>query len=136
MSKTLQVVEPFFTLSAGDILELSKDGKSYVNTRNDEFCKANSNGDDISSSYSSTIRFSTAYAKELVEDGYLCEETDGGREFVNIFTEIDRLIEKYGDELESLDEDMAAVPQCVKLERYTVLNNLITLLTHLKGLKK
>ena len=49
---------------------------------------------------------------------------------------INSFIEKYNDELESLDEDMAAVPQCVKLERYTVLNNLITLLTHLKGLKK
>lgn len=136
MSKTLRVIEPFFTLSVGDVLELTEDGKSYVNVHNDEFCRADADGEDFSSSYESTIRFSVAYAKELIKEGYLSEEANNGREFVNIFTEIDTLLDKYNTELKSIDKTMNGVQECVKLEKATVLANLIKLLTHLKGLKK
>lgn len=136
MSKTLQVIEPFFTLSVGDTLELSKDGKRYVNVRSNEFNKAGKDGEDYSSSFESTITLSVAYAKELLEDGYVCEVANEERNFVNVFTEIDNLLEKYNNEIASLDKTMSGAQECVKLERFTVLRNLITLLTYLKGLKK
>ena len=136
MSNTLQVIEPFFTLTVGDTLELTKDGKSYVNVRSDEFSKAGKNGEDFSSSYESTVTFSVAYAKELLKEGIVCEVNPEKQEFVNIFTEIDNLLEKYTKELKSIDTDMKGCQECVKLEKCTVLNNLITLLTYLKGLKK
>lgn len=136
MSKTLQVIEPFFTLSTGDTLELSQDGKSYINVRSDEFHKADKSGEDFSSSYESVIKFSVAYAKEMLKNGIVCEVTPEKQEFVNIFTEIDNLLEKYNNELKNIDTDMKGVHECIKLERHTVLRNLITLLTHLKKLKK
>lgn len=140
MSKTLQVIEPFFTLSVGDILQLSDNGKNYVNVRNDEFTKAGKNGEDFSSSFASTVTFSVAYAKELIKEGYVCEVTaekvNDKQEFVNVFTEIDTLLDQYTKELESVDTVMKGCPECMKLEKCTVLNNLITLLTHLKSLKK
>lgn len=136
MSKTLQVIEPFFTLSVGDTLELTKDGKNYVHSCNNEFCKASKDGEDYSSSFESTITISVAYAKELIEDGYLCEVGAEKQEFVNVFTAIDDLLNKYTEELKTIDKTMKGMPECIKLERATVLNNLITLLSYLKGLKK
>ena len=42
----------------------------------------------------------------------------------------------FKDELKNVDEDMAHMPQCVKVERITVLNNLLSVLGHLNDLKK
>lgn len=136
MSKTLQVIEPFLTLSVGDALELSQDGRNYVNVHKDEFCRSDEEGNDFSSSYEGTIKFSVAYAKELVKNGYLAEQTDSDRPFVNIFTEIDELLNKYTTELNEIEKTMKDSHPCVKLEKTTVLTNLIKLLTYLKGLKK
>ena len=39
-------------------------------------------------------------------------------------------------EQKSIDKDLKDIPACVKVERQTVLQNMITLLKHLKSLKK
>ena len=77
------------------------------------------------------------YAVRLVF-GYLEEvnENENKTSFVNVFDEIDTLLEKYKKGMENLEEDMIGLPACVKVEKETVLSNLITLLEHLKSLKK
>mgnify|MGYP006873019963 CR=1 FL=1 len=137
MSKILRVVEPFFIMKAGDTLELSKDGSRYEYSLNEEFHNVNVSDSEVSSEFKAEFNISTAYAKTLVEEGYLEEvELKKSNEFVNIFDEIDKLIAKYTDEQKNIDEDMVGLPDCVKLERATVLGNLLTLLNHLKSLKK
>ena len=39
-------------------------------------------------------------------------------------------------ELKNIDKDMKDQPTCLKVEKTTVLNNMIKLLNHLKGLKR
>lgn len=56
--------------------------------------------------------------------------------FVNVFDEINTLMDTYQDELNKLDADMANMPACLKVEKETVLNNLITVLEHLNSLRK
>ena len=135
MSKTLEVIEPYFTLSVGDTLELTKDGKYYEISRKDEFSKVGKNGEDYTSSYSSTYLISVEMAKELINEGFLAEGT-ANTTFVNVFDEIDNLLDKYTKELNNIDKDMKGCQECVKLEKFTVLSNMIKLLSHLKGLKK
>ena len=138
MSKTLRVVEPFFVLDAGDTLELSEDGKTYVFSKNEEFHKHGDDTQDINSTYTSTFTISTDYAAYLIKEG-LVEEiiaSDNEAPFVNVFSEIDRLLAQYTDELKNIDEDMATMPECMKVEKVTVLKNLIKTLSYLRGLKK
>lgn len=135
MSNTLQVVRPYFSLLAGDTLELTKDGNGYEAVRREEFNKVGKNGEDFSSSYTCSYLISTEMAEELVKEGFF-KEVDNKTQFVNVFDEIDTLLERYTKELNSIDSDMKNCQECVKLEKFTVLNNLITLLNHLKGLKK
>lgn len=136
MSKTLQVIEPFFTLAVGDLLELSEDGKNYVNVKTDEFNESDVNDEDFNSSYSSTVTFSLAYARELIKAGILEEVLTNRSTFVNIFDEIDNLLNRYTAELKTVGQTEKDMPECVKLEKTTVLHNMIKLLTHLKSLKK
>lgn len=136
MSKTLQVIDPFFNLEIGNILELSEDGKHYVIECNEEFGQNNADGADISSSFSSKFTISTDYAKQLIKEGFLQEVVDDKQGFVNVFTEIDNLLYKYTTELSNIDKDMANMPMCVKIEKTTVLENLCKVLSHLKALKK
>jgi intein/homing endonuclease len=137
MSKTLRVIDPFFVLELGDTLTLSEDGKFYTFERNEEFHKAGDNN-DLNSTYSSNFKISLDYAKELIRDGYL-EEVDPKQKassFVNVFDEIDNLIARYQKELANIDLDMAGQPQCVKVEKTTVLTNILSVLNHLKTLRK
>lgn len=137
MSKMLQVIEPFFILEVGDTLNLSGDGKSYVYERNEEFRKATAHNGDVSSHFSSMFSISIDHAKELIEEGFLAEVTaDKSTQFVNIFNEIDTLLDKYTKELSNIDKDMVNEPICLKVEKTTVLKNMIKLLNHLKSLKK
>ena len=138
MTKTLIVVKPFYMLEIGDTLELSADGKTYESSYNEEMGNSIDDGNDVFGSYSSTFKISTAYAEELIQQGYLKNddvESSKGT-FVNVFTEIDSLLDKYTDELKNIDEDYANMPQCMKVEKTTVLDNMITVLNHLKNLKK
>lgn len=137
MSKTLRVIDPFFVLELGDTLTLSEDSKFYTFERNEEFHKAGDNN-DLNSTYSSNFKISLDYAKELIRDGYL-EEVDPKQKassFVNVFDEIDNLIARYQKELANIDLDMAGQPQCVKVEKTTVLTNILSVLNHLKTLRK
>ena len=139
MAKTLRVIDPFFVMELGDTFEYSEDSKMYVSVHNEDFYNTdNSSVESIKSSYNSQFQISVDYAKTLIKEGYLEEvpETEKNANFVNIFDEIDNLLTKYKSGLKTLEKDMAELPACVKVERQTVLTNMITLLEHLKSLKK
>lgn len=137
MSKTLKVIKPFFVLNVGDVLELSEDGRFYVSTYREEFNGSGVTSTDISSTYESKFNISVNYAKELIEDGFLMEATnEDTKPFVNIFDEIDTLIAKYTKDLSEVNEDTDDIPMCLRVEKTTVLNNIIKVLVHLKNLKK
>lgn len=135
MSKTLRVVEPFFTVDTGDTFEWNDSDKMYVSQRVEEFHKTDDSDSELRSMFNSNFAISADYAKELVADGYL-EEVTEKKVFMNVFDEIQRLQAKYTDELKNLDEDMAGMPECLKVERTTVLNNILSVLEHLNSLKK
>lgn len=137
MKKILRVVEPFFTAELGDTFTFSDKTNLYESQTQEEFRKSDED-DDVTSSYNATFSISKAYAQELIKDGYL-EEVDTKTEdkpFTNVFDEIKTLKEKYSSELSKLDEDMKLSPQCLKVERETVLSNLVKVLNHLESLKK
>lgn len=137
MKKILRVVEPFFTAELGDTFTFSDKTNLYESQTQEEFRKSDEDN-EVTSSYNATFSISKAYAQELIEDGYL-EEVDTKTEdkpFTNVFDEIKTLKEKYSSELSKLDEDMKLSPQCLKVERETVLSNLVKVLNHLESLKK
>lgn len=139
MSKTLRVVEPFFTMDEGDTFELSEDGKSYVSAKNEEFHKHGDEKGDVNAVYTSAFTISADYAKVLVKEGFLEEifaKDTTEQTFINIFDEIDNLIIKYNNELTNIDTSFEGEPECLKVEKITVLKNMIKLLNHLKSLKK
>lgn len=138
MAKQLIVIKPFYMMEVGDILELNSKGTEYVSSYNEEMDNSADDGADVYGSYSSTFKISAAYAKDLIDRGYLksADEDPKNTQFVNVFTEIDNLLDKYQDEMDNLDEDFATMPQCLKVEKATVLDNMITVLKHLKNLKK
>lgn len=140
MSKILRVIDPFFTVEVGDTFVLSEDGKSYVAERNEEFHTSKDDASDLVSSFTSSFTISTKWAKQLIEDGYLEEATEldnkTNKDFVNVFDEIDTLLNKYTSELEKLPKTMANEPECLRVEKTTVLSNMIKVLTHLKSLRK
>ena len=138
MAKTLRVIEPFFVMEFGDTFEYDENSKMYVSKHNEEFYKMDDGSiNEIKSAYTSEFQISTEYAQSLIKDGYLEEAAEKEpQKFVNIFDEIDSLLEKYENGLNTLDKDCVELPACVKVERESVLTNLVTLLKHLKSLKK
>lgn len=140
MAKTLRVIDPFFIMDLGDTFEYNPETKMYVASHKEEFYKMDDGSvNDVKSSFSSEFQISPEYAQTLIDEGYL-EDADNSNTkkttFVNIFDEIDSLLEKYKSGLETIEEDTANLPACVKVEREAVLTNLCTLLQHLKSLKK
>lgn len=138
MAKTLRVINPFFIMDTNDTFDFNEDANMYVSKHKEEFYKMdNGSIDEIKSSYNSEFHISEEYAKTLIKEGYLEEVTeDDKRSFVNVFDEIDSLLEKYKKGIETIEEDTVGLPACVKVERESVLTNLVTLLEHLKSLKK
>ena len=136
MSKILRVIEPFFVMDLNDTFTLSEDGNVYTAEHNEEFHTAKEDG-DMSSSYNSTFAISPKWAQQLIEDGYL-EEVDAPKDnkFVNVFDEIDTLIARYQKELSELPMMMGGQPECLKVEKTTVLTNILSVLNHLKALRK
>lgn len=133
MTKNLEVIEPFFGLELGDVMTLSDDEKSYVAEYNSAY-KENDDDSSVKATYSSKCSISVDYAKELIDEGMLKEVTEKAEPFINVFDEIDSLIEKYTYDLNNVDtQDM---PECMKVEQRTVMLNLIKVLNYLKGLKK
>lgn len=137
MTKTLRVIDPFFIMDLGDLFEWNEDTKMYVSKHSEEFYKADDTSiNEVKSSYKAEFQISEEYAKTLLSEGYLEEVREKTPNFVNIFDEIDTLLEKYKKELTTVDKATAELPACVKVEREAVLTNLVTLLEHLKSLKK
>ena len=133
MMNKLKVVDQFYNLEVGDILILSDDKNFY------EYNVSEGSSDkDSKFTFNASFKINSDYAKELIKQGYLEEvvEKQSNPEFKNIFTEIDTLLSTYYSELDSLDVEFANKPTCLKVEKNTVLNNLIKVLEHLKDLKK
>lgn len=138
MAKILRVIDPFFEMNVDDTFVLSEDEKFYVAEKTEEFHTATPDSEgDFNSSYKSWFKISPKWAKQLIEEGYLAEDEPKKTEgFVNVFDEIDTLLKKYQKELNSLSRDMKDAPECLKVERTTVLTNIISVLNHLKTLRK
>lgn len=135
MTNTLKVVKPFFVMEVGDTFEKTEKG-TYKSAYSTEYASAEADGDEVSSSYNSTYEISESYAKSLIEEGFLVEETKKKDKFVNVFDEIDTMKQQFQYELDHLDEDCEGIPACLKTEKLTVLTNLLTTLNHLSNLKK
>lgn len=137
MAKVLKVIDPFFVMEINDTFVYSDKENVYVSEHHEEFHK-NDASNSLNSSYKSTFCISPDYAAELIKDGYLEEvnETKEERKFVNVFDEIQKLIDKYNTELENLPEDTKNLPECVRVEKTTVLKNLLKVLNYLKNLRK
>ena len=136
MTKILKVIKPFFVMENGDTFEYNADIDQYESVYNEEHNSSNEDNSTVVSSYNSVYRISKEYAKMLLDNGYV-EEVDDKKRFVNIFDEINNKLSEYNNELCSLkskaDEN---TPQCLLVEKETVLRNMIKLLEYLKGLKK
>ena len=133
MTKILKVIKPFFVMENGDTFEYNADTDQYESVYNEEHNSSNEDNSTVVSSYNSVYRISKEYAKMLLDNGYVDEK----KRFVNIFDEIDNKLNEYNNELYTLktkaDEN---TPQCLLVEKETVLRNMIKLLEYLKGLKK
>lgn len=136
MTKILKVIKPFFVMENGDTFEYNADTDQYESVYNEEHNSSNEDNSTVVSSYNSVYRISKEYAKMLLDNGYV-EEVDEKKRFVNIFDEIDNKLNEYNNELYIIktkaDEN---TPQCLLVEKETVLRNMIKLLEYLKGLKK
>ena len=136
MTKILKVIKPFFVMENGDTFEYNADTDQYESVYNEEHNSSNEDNSTVVSSYNSVYRISKEYAKMLLDNGYV-EEVDEKKRFINIFDEIDNKLSEYNNELYTLktkaDEN---TPQCLLVEKETVLRNMIKLLEYLKGLKK
>ena len=136
MTKILKVIKPFFVMENGDTFEYNADTDQYENVYNEEHNSSNEDNSTVVSSYNSVYRISKEYAKMLLDNGYV-EEVDDKKRFVNIFDEINNKLSEYNNELCVLkSKDDENTPQCLLVEKETVLRNMIKLLEYLKGLKK
>lgn len=136
MTKILKVIKPFFVMENGDTFEYNADTDQYESVYNEEHNSSNEDNSTVVSSYNSVYRISKEYAKMLLDNGYV-EEVDEKKRFVYIFDEIDNKLSEYNEELYTLSNgDNDDTPQCLLVEKETVLRNMIKLLEYLKGLKK
>ena len=137
MTKILKVIKPFFVMEVGDTFEYDADTKQYKSVYNEEHNSSNEDNSSVVSSYNSVYTISEDYAKMLIDNGYLSEISNkNDKSFVNIFDAISELITKYKAELRKLLDTEDDIPQCLKVEKETVLRNMIKLLEHLSSLKK
>lgn len=136
MTKILKVIKPFFVMENGDTFEYNDDTDQYESVYNEEHNSSNEDNSTVVSSYNSVYRISKEYAKMLLDNGYV-EEVDDKKRFVNIFDEINNKLSEYNEELYNLSNgNNDDTPQCLLVEKETVLRNMIKLLEYLKGLKK
>lgn len=134
MANKLTVIKPFHVMEQGDTFELTDKGtyvSNYEENYNEYTC-----GDDMISSYKSSMELSENFANYLVKEGYLKSVSETESKFVNVFDEIDKLIDTYSRELSDLNENCNELPACMKVEKETVLANMMKVLSHLNSLKK
>lgn len=141
MAKILKVTKPFFVMEIGDTFEYDANTKQYKSVYNIEHNGSDEKNTTVVSTYNSVYTISEDYAKMLIDNGYLEEsyidtEQEKPTQFVNIFNEIDKLISEYSKDLNDVDNEYKDMPECLKVEKVTVIKNLLKLLTYLKSLKK
>ena len=141
MAKILKVTKPFFVMEIGDTFEYDANTKQYKSVYNIEHNGSDEKKTTVVSTYNSVYTISEDYAKMLIDNGYLEEsyintESEKPTQFVNIFNEIDKLISEYSKDLNDVDNEYKDMPECLKVEKVTVIKNLLKLLTYLKSLKK
>lgn len=141
MAKILKVTKPFFVMEIGDTFEYDANTKQYKSVYNIEHNGSDEKNTMVVSTYNSVYTISEEYAKMLIDNGYLEEsyintESEKPTQFVNIFNEIDKLISEYSKDLNDVDNEYKDMPECLKVEKVTVIKNLLKLLTYLKSLKK
>lgn len=136
MGKTLKVIDPFLRLDLGDVFEQNNDG-DYVATVQEDFTNTSDNGNVFTTKYHADFTISKDYAEQMVKDGYL-EDTYSKNEdektFVNVFDEIDNLINQYEGKRKELKN--SDIHPAVKRESEVVYANMLTVLDYLKSLKK
>ena len=133
MEKTLKVIKPFGIMEKDDEFVMNENGTytaEYNETTNEE-----AEDNSFYAQYQSRYTISPEYAQALMEDGFLTEVKDLPK-FVNVFDEIDKLSTKYTIDLQNIDQDCDIFPACVKVEKETVLKNILKVLDYLKSLKK
>ena len=136
MTDTLKVIKPFFVMEAGDMFERTETGAYRSEYNNEsELTNAKFENSDLRCSYKSSFEISNDYAEALLSEGYL-EEIKDKTPFVNVFDEIEKLAMQYDKELDDIEESMKDMPQCMKVEKETVLRNMLKVLEHLHSLKK
>lgn len=137
MAKVLKVKDPFLRLDFGDTFEMTEDGKGYISNVKEDFKDVRDDGSEYSTQYNASFTISKDYADQMIKDGYLepVEEKAAATPFVNVFNEIDNLLQQYSGELSNIDNG-DPVPECLKVEKKAVLTNIVTVLQHLKKLKK
>ena len=141
MAKILKVTKPFFVMEIGDTFEYDANTKQYKSVYNIEHNGSDEKNTTVVSTYNSVYTISEEYAKMLIDNGYLEEsyintESEKPTQFVNIFNEIDKIISEYSKDLNDVDNEYKDMPECLKVEKVTVIKNLLKLLTYLKSLKK
>lgn len=136
MTDKLKVIKPFFAMEEGDVFEKTESG-SYVSSYKSENTLANDmfdDSNDFRSSYTSKFEISEDYARALIKLGHLEEVKKN--QFTNVFDEIEKLAKLYDTELDNLEKDYEDAPACLKVEKETVLRNMLKVLEHLHSLKK
>ena len=131
----LKLVKPLYYMEPGSVFKF-KDGE-YV-------CEIKNNVNDVITNdgkntveFSQRMSISEESAKNLIEKGFLKEVvSEDDSNFINVFDQIDKMLTMYKTELNNLDNDYEGSPACMKVEKETVLKNLIKALTYLKNLKR
>lgn len=136
MTKILKVIKPFFVMEVGDTFEFDSNTNQYKSVYSEEHNESNDENSTMMSLYNSEYTISEDYAKMLVDNGYLTDVESKTNTFINIFDEIQNLLVKYNNDLTDVLNSTDDIPQCLKVEKETVLRNMIKLLTHLASLKK
>ena len=143
MIKTLKVVKPFYVdnnleIKVNEIFEWSEDEGLYINENTSVYNPDDSSEDTDTFSSTTKTYISIGYAARLLKYGFLkdTEDVKTKDNFVNIFDEIESLKNEYTKQLNGLIEEYKDSPACLKVEKQTVLTNLINLLNHLGSLKK
>lgn len=133
----LKVIKPFFVMEVNDTFEYSDTENVYV-SKYEESNTTNTVDEEqnIFSSYTSEYKISPDMAEQLIKDGYLepVKDEDESSKFVNVFDEIDRLLNIYNQDLADVQEERRNPNKASEAE--TVYANMIKVLDHLRSLKK
>lgn len=139
MKDIFTVKKQFGWMEPGDTFELSDDNL-YECKRTETFSNISEDGDSIAKT-SMSFSVSKDYIEFLEKNGIVSHGSEKNTEntkstkFKNVFDEIDNMLETYNEDLENIEKDMKDSPACMKVEKETVLRNLIKALDYLKSLK-